>query len=284
MTRRTALLCAWLGLTLIGCAAHRPNEPIDHSSPAEKVPFPTPPFLTDRQILGLDHPPGLVQDPSTGQKAQAAVMEYFWKLKEKAHRDGWNLILVSGFRSFYKQRQIWNDYDHLYKKSDGLDEKGRVRAVMTLVSVPGLSRHQWGTELDISEASLRGQLENVNPGTPVRVVNFYRWMEQNAPAYGFCKIYLGKKGAVRDEPWHWSFVPFAKVYESRLRSLGDYHLILNDHVADVGYLMRNFPHVLEQEMRSINDDCDSDPSTGSGTTPEGPSDEARSTSAGPSRP
>ncbi len=217
--------------------------------------FPIPPALTDRQILGLDHPPGLVQDPSTGQKAQAPVMEYFWKLKEKAHRDGWNLILVSGFRSFYKQRQIWNHFDQLYKKTDSLDERGRVRAVMSLVSIPGLSRHQWGTDLDISEASIRGQLENVNPGTPVRVVNFYRWMEENAPAFGFCKVYLGKRGAVRDEPWHWSFIPFAKVYDSKLRGLEDYHLILNDHVADVGYLMHHFPQLLQDELRSINDDC-----------------------------
>ena len=126
---------------------------------------------------------------------------------------------------------------------------------MTLVSIPGLSRHQWGTDLDISEASLRGQLENVNPGTPARVIAFYRWMEDNAPDFGFCKTYQGERGAVRDEPWHWSFVPFAKVYEAHIKSLGDYHLIMNDHVDDVDYLMRFFPQLMGAEMKSINDDC-----------------------------
>jgi len=199
----------------------------------------------------------MIQDPESGQFALPGVMQSFWKLKERAAQDGWHLILNSGYRSFKSQASIWNRYNRLYRKTDKLDAEGRVRATMTLVSVPGLSRHHWGTDLDISERRLRGQLVNVQPATPAKIVEFYDWMDLNAPKFGFCKVYLGKKGAVRDEPWHWSYFPYSRIYESQFKSIQDFHRILDIHVDDVKYLMRHFPEVFKQETRSFNTDCDS---------------------------
>jgi zinc D-Ala-D-Ala carboxypeptidase len=242
--------CLW------GCAPQRAAlKPV---SPAGQGPVTQtpPPILSNDQILGLQSPPGMIEDPDSGQYVIAEVMRSFWKLRDKAAQDGWHLILVSGHRSFKHQMRIWNHYDSLYKKTDTLDAKRRVRAVMSLVSVPGLSRHHWGTDMDISEASLRGQLVNVHPGTPARVIEFYNWMEHNAPQFGFCKVYLGKKGAVRDEPWHWSYFPYSRVYEQQFMAIQDFHKILSDQVDDVRYLMKNFHQVFKQETKSINTECD----------------------------
>ncbi len=248
----------WLGLALAflwGCAPQRetlkPSNP-PQQSPATLLP---PPDLSQEQILGLLRPPNMVEDPSSGCSAQAQVMQSFWKLRDRAAQDGWHLTLVSGYRSFKHQMRIWNHYDSLYRKTDGLDSKRRVRAVMSLVSVPGLSRHHWGTDLDISEAGLRGQLVNVHPDTPARVVQFYNWMEHNAPQFGFCKVYLGKRGAVRDEPWHWSYFPYSSVYEKQFMAIQDFHEVMSDQVGDVHYLMKNFPEVVKEETRSINTEC-----------------------------
>ena len=243
-----ALNCLW------GCAPHRLGL-MPSAAPVPSQLPPQPPVLTIDQLLGLQRPPDLIRDTDSDQYAQRAVMESFWKLKEKAAQSGWHLILVSGYRSFNHQRHIWNHFDSLYQKTDNLDQKGRARAVMSLVSVPGLSRHHWGTELDISEASLRGQLVNVHPDTPNKVVQFYDWMEQNAPQYGFCKTYIGKHGAVRDEPWHWSYLPFSRIYQQQFMAIKDFHGIMNDKVSNVGYLMKNFPKILKQEIRSINTEC-----------------------------
>ncbi|HTC22255.1 MAG TPA: M15 family metallopeptidase [bacterium] len=258
-----------IAFVFAGCASNR--LAIKPTASSTSVPTPTPPeppVLNSDQLLGLQRPPGLIRDTESAQYAQQAVMESFWKLKAKAAQDGWHLILVSGYRSFYQQRHIWNHFDSLYKKTDNLDEKGRVRAIMSLVSVPGLSRHHWGTELDISEVSLRGQLVNVHPDTPAKVIAFYNWMEQNAPQFGFCKVYLGKRGAVRDEPWHWSYMPFSRVYQPQFMAIKDFHQIMSDKVSDVGYLMKNFPKILKQEIRSINSECFSQgPAANSPNTP-----------------
>ncbi len=254
---RSKLILIFIAALLFdGCAPTRQAIKTTVAPPSAPTPIPPqPPDLNTDQLLGLQKPPNLVHDTESAQYAQKAVMESFWKLKQKAAQDGWHLILVSGYRSFYQQRHIWNHFDSLYKKTDNLDEKGRVRAIMSLVSVPGLSRHHWGTELDISEISLRGQLVNVHPDTPEKVVKFYAWMEDNAPQFGFCKVYLGKRGAVRDEPWHWSYFPFSRVYQEQFMAIKDYRRILNDKVANVDYLMKNFPKVFKQETRSINTDC-----------------------------
>ncbi len=182
-------------------------------------------------------------------------MEAYWKLRAYAKEQGWRLILVSGYRSFYAQRQVWNRFDKLYEKEGTLTDKKRVRAVMSQVSVPGLSRHHWGTDLDISEVSLRGRLATVDEKTPKKVVEFYSWMEENAPRFGFCKVYEGNRGAVMNEPWHWSYTPFSSVYEKQLLTIQDFHRILNDRVNDVDYLMKNLPNLIKKEIGSVSPHC-----------------------------
>ncbi len=254
------LSCLW------GCASQRqvlkpaPPSAVAAQPTAQETPVPPPPVLTDDQLLGLVRPPGMIQDPESGQYAIPQVMESFWKLRDKAAQDGWHLILVSGYRSFKNQMRIWNQFDSLYLKTDKLDARRRVRAIMSLVSVPGLSRHHWGTDLDISESGLRGQLVNVDPDTPERIVKFYDWMKLNAPQFGFCKVYLGKRGAVRDEPWHWSYFPYSRVYFEQFMAIRDFHRLMDARVDDVQYLMKNFPKVFQQETKSINTECSSETS------------------------
>ncbi len=152
--------------------------------------------------------------------------------------------------------KIWNHYDSLYKKTDNLDAKRRVRAVMSLVSVPGLSRHHWGTDMDISEASLRGQLVNVHPDTPVSVSSFTTgW--STTPLYSvFAKFIWGNAGRSGTNPGTGVISPIPRVYEQQFMSIQDFHKILNDQVEDVHYLMENFDKVFKQETKSINTDCD----------------------------
>ena len=254
--RKGYLTALTVSLALWGCAPKAivvKPEP----SPALTAPSTTPP-LTTGQLLGLHNPHGMISDPETGQFALKEVMEAYWKLKEQAAHSGWHLILVSGHRTFYSQRRIWNKFDKSLQKMSSLDQKGRVRAIMSVVSVPGLSRHHWGTDMDISEESLRGRLMKIQPDTPKRVMDFYRWMEENAPHFGFCKVYLGKKGAVVDEPWHWSYFPYSRVYEQQFLGIKDFNRIMDIKVAEVNYLMRNFHQILKRETQSINTDCQVD--------------------------
>ncbi len=247
---------AFIFLSLFLLSSCAPQKSIVKSEPSTEASLlPAPPPLTDTQLLGFFHPEGMIQDPESDHYALPEVMRAYWQLKEQAKEDHWRLILVSGYRSFKSQRRIWNNSDDAHLKKGATDQKKRVEAVMSLASVPGLSRHHWGTELDISEFSLRGQLVNVEPDTPEKVLEFYKWMDNNAPKYGFCKVYLGKGGVVNHEPWHWSYLPFSKTYQKQFMAIKDFKRIFDLNVDDVDYLMKNFNKILSGQKRSINPAC-----------------------------
>jgi hypothetical protein len=253
---KTLFFVSLLGLS-VSCAPRQMmvQQALTNKPTVTPIPIPPAPILTDEHLLGFVPPPGMIEDPETGHRALPGVMRAFWRFKNQAKTDGWNLILVSAYRSYRDQRRVWNQSDDSYLQRGATNQKKRVEAVMSLVSVPGLSRHHWGTELDISEASIRGQLVNVEPDTPERVLKFYNWMQKNAPQYGFCQVYLGHNGSVHNEPWHWSYLPYSKNYQKQFMNIKDFKKIFDISVEDVGYLMKNFNRILKDEKNSINPAC-----------------------------
>jgi LAS superfamily LD-carboxypeptidase LdcB len=253
---KTLFFVSLLGLG-VSCAPRQMivQESLTNKPTATPIPIPHAPTLTDENLLGFVPPPGMIQDPETRHRALPGVMQAFWRFQKQAKIDGWNLILVSAYRSYRDQRRVWNQSDDSYLQRGATNQKKRVEAVMSLVSVPGLSRHHWGTELDISEASIRGQLVNVEPDTPERVLKFYAWMQKNAPEYGFCQVYLGQNGSVHNEPWHWSYLPYSKTYQKQFMSIKNFKRIFDVNVEDVDYLMKNFNRILKDEKNSINPVC-----------------------------
>ena len=248
------LLLLTLGLLPWACAPWVLVAPVSlsPSTPSSS----TPPVLTERQLLGLQRPDEVTVDPQSGQGALPGVMEAYQRLKAKAAQDGWTLVLVSGHRSFWTQVVIWNSrYDEIAKADPQSTEKQRVQGVMEYVDLPGLSRHHWGTELDISEKSLRGQLFHVTPDLPQRVKDFYQWMEVNAPAFGFCKTYRGGAGAIHDEPWHWSYLPFSCLYQKQFQTIRDFTPIQQQMVKGSGYILRHFSQIYRWQAQSVDPSC-----------------------------
>lgn len=252
MLKRTLLTSLLVGTCLYGCA---PSRAFRKPPAFQAVPLPTPPVLTDDQLMGLQKLRGLWKDEESGQFALKEVLEAYWKMKEEALKEGWKLQLVSGYRSFGNQRRIWNKNDRRLDKRGDLKEGTRVRSIMSTVSIPGLSRHHWGTELDITESSLRGQLVPLREDTPKKVRDFYGWMEANAPRYGFCRVYQGKGGSIVDEPWHWSYHPFAAVYQEQFVKITDFKGVLNKDVAGIRYIIRNFGEIFTLAVKSVDSGC-----------------------------
>jgi LAS superfamily LD-carboxypeptidase LdcB len=242
------------GLWFIGCAAPEVQyEEPQIVSTSQAVP--TPPALTEAHLLGLKMPPHLVQDPESQKYAIKEVMEAYWGLKEKAEQEGWHLILVSGYRSFWNQKAIWNDYMNTYYPSEEFAPEGRVLKTMSAVSIPGFTRHHWGTDLDISGKALQGRLVNIKPDTPKNILRFYSWMEKNAPTFGFCRVYRGNRGIVKDEPWHWSYYGFARDYQKQFLQIQDYSVIFKKRVNEIEYIAGNFEKIFRHVKEAVESDC-----------------------------
>ena len=131
----------------------------------------------------------------------------FIKMRKAAEKDGISLTIVSGTRTFYAQKNIWERKYKNYKK-EGLTDKEIIQKIMLWSSMPSTSRHHWGTDIDING------FDKYFDGTNEKANREYKWLTKNAPKFGFCQVYSEKKIGGRltgynEEKWHWSYMPIA---------------------------------------------------------------------------
>lgn len=133
------------------------------------------------------------------------VYTAFKKMHDAAQKDGISLKIISAFRSYDHQKNIW---ERKWKHTAITDKKKRVRHIMRYSSFPGISRHHWGTEIDIN--SLNNS--DFEKGKEKKV---YDWLKDNALLYGFCQVYdrsLTERSGFKEEKWHYSYMPLSQYY------------------------------------------------------------------------
>jgi zinc D-Ala-D-Ala carboxypeptidase len=128
----------------------------------------------------------------------------------------------SSTRNFYSQKGIW-ERKWTGKRLVGgkklnksiKDEYKRGLKILEYSSMPGTSRHHWGTDFDIN--SLNNSYYKSGDG---RII--FRWLKKNAYKYGFGQPYIsGRRKGYNEERWHWSYLPVSKIF------LKDWNTIFN---------------------------------------------------------
>ncbi|MFM7769355.1 MAG: M15 family metallopeptidase [Bacteroidota bacterium] len=139
---------------------------------------------------------------------QKETLEAFINLKKEAETAGINLQIVSGTRNFYDQKAIWERKWESYKVSIS-DSLAIANEILKFSSMPGTSRHHWGTDIDLN--SVETVYFESAEGTKL-----YNWLKENAGKHGFCQVYSDKAADGRSgysmEKWHWSYLPLANTY------------------------------------------------------------------------
>lgn len=132
------------------------------------------------------------------------VFEAFVKMHEAAQKEGIALKILSSTRNFNQQKAIW---EGKWAKNTGAfpNPESRARKILEYSSMPGSSRHHWGTDIDLNDLNN----EAFMPGGPHERV--YTWLEQHAGGFGFCQPYSpmgeGRTTGYYEERWHWSYMP-----------------------------------------------------------------------------
>lgn len=141
-------------------------------------------------------------------------------LKSAADAAGFSFNIASGFRSYQRQSEIWNnkmsgvspilDSNSKPIPIEQLSEHERVMAILRWSALPGASRHHWGCEFDVFDRSalpegVRLQLEPWEYQTGHQK-EFYLWLSDNLSKFGFYFPYDLDRGGVAIEPWHISHV------------------------------------------------------------------------------
>ena len=146
----------------------------------------------------------------------------FEQMKVAAKKEGLEIKVVSSFRSYQRQRAIWNRKYKANAKA-GLSPQKNIQKIIEYSTIPGTSRHHWGTEIDIIDGAippegdvlLTRKFHNSGPYEPLR-----KWLEAHAQDYGFYCTYPNdsERPGFSYEPWHYSYAPLSQpLYKAYLK-------------------------------------------------------------------
>jgi len=181
------------------------------------------PGLNARQLTGRDRG-HLVTLDTPRCTLHAAAAEPFLALRGAAAGAGFDLVPVSSFRDFARQRAIWNAkfrgertaLDRRGRPVDvaALDDGARVETILLWSALPGASRHHWGSDIDVADGRViaRGYEPKLEVGEYRRGGPFAAlsaWLGANLRRFGFYRPYTRRGRGVQPEPWHISYAPVA---------------------------------------------------------------------------
>jgi D-alanyl-D-alanine carboxypeptidase len=133
------------------------------------------------------------------------AFEAFKKMFEAAEKEGVVLKIISSTRNFDRQKEIWEGKWTRFAK-DAPSPKDRALKILEYSSMPGSSRHHWGTDIDLND------LNNPTFEKGGKYEKVYQWLAAHAHEYGFCQPYTaGRPSGYREEKWHWSYTPLSKI-------------------------------------------------------------------------
>lgn len=109
-------------------------------------------------------------------------------LQKGAMRFGYSMPLLSGYRSYETQKNLYNNYVASYGQTNA----------DTFSARPGHSEHQTGLAFDV------GEIDDNFGNTPAGM-----WLKNNCASYGFIIRYTKGKESItgyKSEPWHIRYV------------------------------------------------------------------------------
>jgi LAS superfamily LD-carboxypeptidase LdcB len=148
-----------------------------------------------------------------------SAVEALLAMRNEARLAGIELYVVSAFRDFNRQLAIWSakfngrrpllDPSGVAIDHAKLNESALIDAILIWSALPGASRHHWGSDFDVLDASVlqpgeRAELvpQEYAPGGRFERLN--GWLDSNMGRFGFFRPYATWQGGVRPEPWHLS--------------------------------------------------------------------------------
>ncbi|MBT8281127.1 MAG: M15 family metallopeptidase [Muriicola sp.] len=149
-----------------------------------------------------------------GINLRKEAYDAFLEMKKAAYQDGIDIEIVSSFRSFDRQLAIYERKYLQYSEDEGMEPLAAIDKIIEYSTIPGTSRHHWGTDIDIIDRSKPTEGDVLVPskfeeGGPFEDLKL--WMDEHASDYGFYLVYTKepKRRGFKYEPWHYSYAPLS---------------------------------------------------------------------------
>ncbi|UOB18342.1 M15 family metallopeptidase [Abyssalbus ytuae] len=188
---------------------------------------------------------------------QPEAYKAFLRMQEDAKKKNIHIKIVSGYRDFEKQKNIWKRKYERYI-SQGLIPEQAIQKIIEYSTIPGTSRHHWGTDIDIIDenATYSGDVlvpEKFHGNGPF--CKLKEWLDKNANKYGFYIVYTNnanRKG-FKYEPWHYSYAPVSKKMLKAYKGLSLKEILLEEKLPGIEYFTDGFlNNYILQNISDIN--------------------------------
>lgn len=170
----------------------------DYYTETKKTPYQNKDYILVNKYIYMDdtYIPENLEDLDTsysrsGMKLVNTAKNAIEKMITAAKKDGFNIRVMSSYRSYNYQVNLYNRY----VENDGKE------AADTYSARPGFSEHQTGLCVDIDDGVINY--------TDFEKSKSFKWMQENAHKYGFILRYPSDKTEITGytyESWHYRYV------------------------------------------------------------------------------
>ncbi|WP_415375580.1 M15 family metallopeptidase [Patiriisocius sp. Uisw_017] len=165
--------------------------------------------FTRNQLIGKENS-AIVGDSYTS-KMHKEAKSAFLRMKVEAEKQGIQIEIVSAYRSFQRQKEIYEGKYNRFTKQ-GLEPLAAIEKITEYSTIPGTSRHHWGTDIDIIDSNAP------RPKSVLQADNFHGtgpycklkdWLNEHAESFGFYEVYTNNENrkGFEYEPWHFTYAP-----------------------------------------------------------------------------
>ena len=199
-------------------------------------------MYTREQLIGKTNP-DIVGDSYTSKmhyQAKAAFQE----MKNAASKANIDIEIVSAFRSFDRQKEIFES-KYIQFTQEGLSPIQAIEKIIEYSTIPGTSRHHWGTDIDIIDANAKRpedvlQEEHFQNNGPFCTLK--AWLDEYANSFGFYEVYtnISSRKGFKYEPWHFSYAPVSIPMLKAYRSLDVKQILLEEKIMGSEYFSDEF--------------------------------------------
>jgi len=149
-----------------------------------------------------------------GINLREEAYESFLEMKKAAYSDGFDIKIVSSYRDYYRQRSIWERKYLRFTEEQGMAPLDAIDKIIEYSTIPGTSRHHWGTDIDIIDGHPKINGDVLVPkkfGADGPYEGLKLWMDEHSEKYGFYLTYTNnpRRRGFKYEPWHYSYAPIS---------------------------------------------------------------------------
>lgn len=176
---------------------------------------------------------------------EAETFKAFEKMKKAALKDGIKIKVISAFRDFNRQTLIWNSKFIKFTNEFNLKPEDAIKEITRFSTIPGTSRHHWGTEIDIIDEEFKNERdallsEKYESGGVFNKLK--KWMDCNSEKFGFFLTYTNddQRKGFEYEPWHYSYKPVSKKLLVEFKKNNLFKLISELNIEGKEYFNKKF--------------------------------------------